>query len=143
MPTLTLQDVTLTGQPLGAAVELSLVGLAEQISVRDLIRERVYQEVDDHNRRVRESGQACQPFRGLVAPTVAERQLNGPHVGAAGVMTKEVDWRRQFDAACAAFERNGFLVLVDERQVDGLDEPLRLTPSTRVTFVKLTALVGG
>lgn len=143
MPTLTLHDVTLTGRPLGAGVELSLDGLAETVTVRDLIRERVYQEVDDHNRRLRDGGRPAEPFRGLVTPTDAERQLNGPQVGTPPGMAKEVDWRRQFDAACEAFGRNGFLVLIGERQVGGLDDPLTLTPSTRVTFVRLTALVGG
>src|SRR5262245_34559428 len=44
----------------------------ERITVRELIRERVYQEVQDFNRKSRE-----QTFRGLVQPTDAERTLNG------------------------------------------------------------------
>ena len=44
----------------------------ERITVRELIRERVYQEVQDFNRK-----QGERVFRGLVQPTDAERVLNG------------------------------------------------------------------
>lgn len=37
---------------------------------------------------------------------------------------RRVDWERQADAAIEAFEHNGFVVLVGERQVTELDEQL-------------------
>ncbi|MBB5111967.1 hypothetical protein AB0K27_06680 [Micromonospora echinospora] len=42
-----------------------------------------------------------------------------------------------------AFGRNGFVVLVDDRQVTELDEKVRLHAGARVTFLKLVPLVGG
>ncbi|WP_033343098.1 hypothetical protein [Catenuloplanes japonicus] len=42
-----------------------------------------------------------------------------------------------------AFGRNGFVVLVDDRQVTELDEVIHLRAGTRVTFLKLVPLVGG
>ena len=136
--TLTIRDETLGG---GVTHELTLEGLSETITVRELIRSRVYQEVNDHNRRVRQANAQAQPYSGLITPTAAEQQLNGPRVGK--VTAKEVDWRKQFDTACEAFERNGFLVLVDDRQIGSLDQQLTLRPTSTVSFVKLTMLVGG
>ena len=42
-----------------------------------------------------------------------------------------------------AFGRNGFVVLVDDRQVEELDEDIELALGTEVTFLKLVPLVGG
>ncbi|BCY08782.1 hypothetical protein [Actinoplanes sp. L3-i22] len=43
----------------------------------------------------------------------------------------------------AAFGRNAFVVLVDDRQVTELDEEVHLRAGSRVTFLKLVPLVGG
>ena len=42
-----------------------------------------------------------------------------------------------------AFSRNGFVVLVGDRQIEELDEEVDLRRDTEVTFLKLVALVGG
>jgi hypothetical protein len=130
MPTITIRDETLTGQ---AIAEYPLDLLTERVTVRELIRSRVYQEVQDYNRRKPET------FRGLVQPTDAEQTLNGFRVRDH----RQIDWKKQFDRACDAFERNGFFVLVDERQPEALDEEITVGPDTRVSFVKLVPLVGG
>ena len=105
----------------------------ESISIRELIRQRVTQEVEEFNSR--------QPavFRMLVQPSDAERTLNGfkfhkPHL---------VDPVRQYERAIEAFEGNGFIVLVDDYQVQNLDDEIALRPETSVTFLKLVPLVGG
>lgn len=105
----------------------------EEITVRELIRERVYQEVQDYNR---EKGQV---FRGLVQPSDAEQALNGFKMKAV----REIDWKAQFAKACEAFEQNRVLVLVGDRQVEGLDERVRLTRGVEATFLRLVPLVGG
>lgn len=135
---LTIRDETSSGK---VTHELSLDVLNEVITVRELIRSRVYQEVDEHNRRARTANAEGTPFNGLVTPTAKERELNSPRVGKP--LAREIDWKRQFDTACEAFERNGFFILVDERQLESLDESITLRHDTRVSFVKLTALVGG
>lgn len=135
---LTIRDETATGS---VTNELTLDVLDETITVRELIRGRVYQEVDDHNRKVRAANDGATPYRGLVTPTPEERALNGPRAGSP--RQREIDWRRQFEVACEAFDRNGFFVLVDDRQAETLDEPITLRADTRVCFVKLTPLVGG
>jgi hypothetical protein len=101
--------------------------------VRELIRSRVYQEVQDYNRKGQEH------FRGLVQPTGAEQTLNGFKMKTR----REIDWKKQFEQACEGFKRNGFFILVDEKQVEELDEEIELRAGTTVSFVKLTPLVGG
>lgn len=135
MATLTITDDTASGK---TTHSLTLDILDETITVRELIRSRVYQEVQDHNRRL------DAPFVGLVTPRDEERALNGsPEAKAAKRARREIDWKQQFEVACHAFERNGFFLLVDDRQAESLDETLTLRHDSRVSFVRLTPLVGG
>jgi hypothetical protein len=139
MATLTIRDETATGKTTG---ELTLDVLDESITVRELIRSRVYQEVQDHNRRRAQAVEATIPFNGLVTPSDEERALNA----AAATQTRrarEVDWKKQFDVACHAFEHNGFFILVDDKQAESLDELMALRHDTKVSFVRLMPLVGG
>ncbi|MGE5251038.1 MAG: hypothetical protein ACM3QS_12610 [Bacteroidota bacterium] len=105
----------------------------ETISARELIRQRVFQEVEEYNQR--------QPavFRLLVQPGDTERTLNGFKFSRPRI----VDAEAQFRQAVAAFEANGFILLVDDRQIEELDTEIRLEPQRRVTFLKLVPLVGG
>jgi hypothetical protein len=138
---LTIRDETTSGS---LTNELTLDLLDETITVRELIRSRVYQEVDEHNRRIRQANAAtAAPYKGLVTPRATERQPNGPRAPAPGTVAREIDWQKQFDAACDAFGRNGFFILVDDRQAEALDETITLRAGQPVTFVKLTPLVGG
>src|SRR3712207_6945952 len=61
------------------------------------------------------------------SPTGAEATLNGFRLARGRV----IDPQQQFDQALAAFERNGFMLLVDDRQVDQLDEVVELREHTR------------
>ena len=105
----------------------------EKISIRELIRQRVTQEVEEYNSR--------QPavFRMLVQPSDTERTLNGFKFHKPRL----VDPVTQFDKAIEAFEGNGFIVLMDNYQVENLDTEIALQPETSVTFLKLVPLVGG
>src|SRR5829696_9258961 len=104
-----------------------------RITVLDLIRARVYREVHDYN--------LDQPeyFHGLVQPSDAERSLNGFKMRRR----RTIDPERQFELAKRAFYSNGFILLVDDRQVDELEDEIEIRPDTTVTFLKLVPLVGG
>jgi len=130
---LTIRDETAAG---AVTNELTLDVLTEKISVRELIRSRVYQEVQDFNLRQR---QGVADFLGLVTPTDAERTLNGVRLKKP----REIDWKKQFDKACEAFDHNGFFILVGDRQAGSLEEEVTLAHNTAVSFVKLVPLVGG
>jgi hypothetical protein len=127
---LTIRDATLSGETLH---QWSLDFLTERITVRELIRGRVYQEVQDYNRR--------QParFQGLIQPGEEELALNGPR----SVQPRQLDWCRQFDRALEAFRKQQILILLPERQLLDLDEEIEIAPDTTVSFLRLTLLTGG
>ncbi len=101
------------------------------LTLREIIRLRVQQEVERFNAAGHEV------FRGLVQLEESERILNG-------VRERPVlDWQKQYAKAIASFQGNGFLVLLDDRQVTDLDETLRLTAASKITFLRLVPLIGG
>ena len=132
--TLVIRDVTGAGTDSGAATPaMSLDFLNEETTVREIIERRVYEEVHDHN-HARPS-----PLQRLVSPAGAEAALNAPRAREH----RPIDWMAQRDRAIEGFQRNAFFVLVGDRQVTGLDERIRLSLTTEVTFVRLVPLVGG
>jgi hypothetical protein len=133
--TLTIRDETAAGDVYS---ELPLEFPSERITVRELIRERVYQEVQDFNQKDQE-----RVFRGLVQPTDTERVLNGRQPEYRFKTRRAIEWKPQFEKALEAFSRNGFFILIDDRQADSLDQEYTVNPRTQVSFVKLTMLVGG
>jgi hypothetical protein len=130
MATLTYRDETATGREVD---RWTLPDLPDRITVRELVRLRVREEVARHN------AAPAQHFRGLVQPTDAEATLNGYRLRTP----RRLDWERQADTAVAAFAANGFFILVDDHQVEDLDETIDLTGDIDVAFVKLVPLVGG
>jgi hypothetical protein len=128
--TLTIHDETTSGQKTHC---LTLECLTERMTVRELIRARIYQEVQDYNLKEPEY------FRGLVEPTEAEQTLNGCRLR----QRRKIDWQQQFKRACEAFERNGFFILVGDKQAGALDEEFDVQVDTEVSFVRLVPLVGG
>lgn len=115
------------------AFEFTISLPADVVTARELIRERVRQEVESYNARQPEY------FRGLVQPTDAERTLNGFRLKKP----RALDWEEQYEKAVGAFQRNGFILLVDDRQVEDIDAVLELKPQTTITFLKIIPLAGG
>ena len=128
--TLTIYDETLSGEK---TPRLTLDFAVQRITVRDLIRDRVYQEVHDYNQ--------AQPeyFRGLVQPTDSEQVLNGYKLPKQ----RSIDWGKQYEKALQAFQNNGFIILVNDRQVEDLEEEIELTEELPISFLRLIPLVGG
>lgn len=127
---LMIRDTTTSGRTLH---EWALEVLTERISVRELIRSRVYQEVQDYNQNQQ------LPYRGLIQPGPKEKSLNGSQASE----NRLIDWKAQFDLATAAFERNQILILCNDKQMESLEEEIEIKTDTCVTFLKLTMLVGG
>ena len=110
-----------------------LAGVPSPVSLRELIRLRVRDEVARFN------ANPAPRFNGLVQPRDAEAMLNG----YSSARPRRLDWEEQAATALDAFERNGFFVFVGDRQVDDLDELLTLADADVVSFVRLIPLVGG
>jgi hypothetical protein len=130
MATVTFRDETATGKPL---TEWEVTGVPERMTVRELIRLRVIEEVARHNAR------PGNRFNGLVRPEDAETELNGYRLREP----RRIDWERQSEIAERAFLANGFFMLAGDRQVEDLDEIVDLTVDPDLVFIKLVALVGG
>ena len=81
MPTITIHDQTTSG----TTSELTLDLLTETLTVRELLRSRVYQEVHDFNRK--QLANPNTPYHGLVTPTDAETTLNGPKSNTAQLIS--------------------------------------------------------
>jgi hypothetical protein len=110
-----------------------LPDVPDRITVRDLIRTRVREEVAKAN------ADRSRPRRLLVAPLEAEETANGYRLREG----RTVDWQRQADVAVEAFERQGFFMFVDGKQVEELDEECELHTDSEIRFLRLTPLVGG
>jgi hypothetical protein len=119
--TVTIRDQSSTGRQVG---ELVLEDIPAAITLYELIRTRVREEVARHNAR------PGSEFTGLVTPEGDPER-------------RRIDWQAQADVATDAFTRNGFFVLVDGQQVTELDAELALDADSDVRFVRLVALVGG
>jgi hypothetical protein len=74
-----------------------------------------------------------------VRPDDAEVELNGYRLREA----RRIDWERQADIAEQAFDHNGYVMLVHDRQVDSLDELVDLTDDPEIVFIRLLPLAGG
>lgn len=128
--TIRMFDAALHGKRMAAGAILLDVG---PVTLRDLIRSRLQQEVERYNRSLPET------FQGLVQPEESEQILNGFRLKTK----RPLDWEMQCRRAYSSFEKNGFLVLVDGKQVTELDERFDLHEDSEIDFIKLVPLIGG
>lgn len=127
---LTIKDESPAGKLLQ---ELILTFETEVVTVKDIITERVLQEVDAYNKKL--------PlyFNGLVEPTEAEKTINGFKLKPR----KVIDGEKQVYTALHAFQKNTFFVLINDIQAESLEQEIELNERPLVSFIKLTPLVGG
>lgn len=125
-----IRDESLTGK---IAREFQLELETSTLTVRELICKRIYEEVKEFN------SNRSVPFVGLVQPRAEELLLNP----AAGSKLKMKDAEKEAQIALKAFDKNGFFLLIDNKQCSDADEEVSLKQDSTVSFVKLTPLVGG
>jgi hypothetical protein len=128
--TLTFKDENFSGKVMR---EIPVSFPSETVTIQDIIEARVRQEVDAYNNKQPEY------YNGLIEPSDAEKTINGYKLKNR----KLIDGEQQVYVALDAFQKNGFFVLVDHQQCTELDQEVRLSASTQVSFIKLTPLVGG
>ena len=128
--TITISDTTGVGKVVNT---IDVLLQQESVRVRDIIEARVLKEVGDYNNNTPEY------FNGLVQPTHAEKTLNGYRMKDR----RKIDPEKQVYIALDAFQKNGYFILVDNKQVETLEQQVQVSSSTRIRFVKLVPLVGG
>lgn len=128
--TLSIRDENVTGK----LIQEILIGFnSTTVTIKDIIEARVRQEVAGYNTKRPEF------FNGLIEPSDAERTINGYKFRNK----KMIDAEKQVYVALDAFQKNGFFVLADDQQCTSLDQQIQLSSDTKISFVKLTPLVGG
>jgi hypothetical protein len=128
--TITIKDETFAGKILQ---ELNIEFETELVTVRDIIAGRVIKEVEQYNNKMPVY------FNGLIEPSDAEKTLNGYKLKPKVL----IDGEKQVYIALNAFQNNGFFVLVDNIQSESLDQEIPLRKDLKISFIKLTPLVGG
>ncbi len=104
-----------------------------QISIKELIKLRVFQEAQEYNAR------KSAYFRGLVRPTHAQPILNGYKLDP----NYKIDPQKQYYIAMDAFKRQGFHIMVDEKRIDDPDYEIPVNAQVRISFMKMVPLVEG
>ncbi|PCJ54623.1 MAG: hypothetical protein COA79_21820 [Planctomycetota bacterium] len=128
--TITIHDETTSGEKKEA---ITLEFTSSLITVDEIIKKRIYQEVTEHNAK----GNSI--FRGLVQPNKAEIMLNGKKQEKK----KKIDWEVQYKAAIESFKTNGIILLINNKQADSLEQEFEIKLDTEISFLKLVPLVGG
>ena len=127
---LLIKDETFTGDILNQ-IEIEVAN--ELTTVKDIIEGRVTAEVERYNNK------STEYFQGLIQPTDTEKALNGFKFKKKRL----IDAEKQVYVALNQFQNNGYFVLIDDIQAESLDQEVLVGKETQVSFVKLTALVGG
>lgn len=128
------------GTPVEARRPAGELRLASQrVCARTIIAERVTQEVALLNEQTRGT-MAQRSFIIALDPQSPELALNPASPRRPG---RRRDAATEIARACAAFEQRRFLLLVDDRQLDGLDDEIGFADGAEVVFLKLSPLKGG
>ena len=102
-------------------------------TVQGLIKLRIFKEVENFNQRLPEY------FRSLVQPTEAEVTLNGYKM----IEKRKIDPEKQYYLALDAFKKNGYFLIINNKQVESLEQEIKIQDNMELQFIKLTPLVGG
>ncbi|MGB0868852.1 MAG: hypothetical protein ACPGSD_04570 [Flavobacteriales bacterium] len=127
MKTLTIIDESAAGDILH---QMSLQFEKEYITAKELIEKRIEEEINNYKNQVNDYK------NGLVLPTNLEKRLNNKK-------TPKIDLEKQKLIAFDAFQNNHFILLIDDEQVEDLQQKYLVDETAKVSFIKLTPLVGG
>jgi hypothetical protein len=121
---------------------VSLRVASERVSAREIIRSRVEAEVHELNQAKERPDGRAPAARSHMVLAESEARLNSAP-SKAWAWAKSLDVEAEVDRAIAAFGSRRFIMLLDGRQIDDLDEAVGLRPESEVVFVHLTPLKGG
>lgn len=121
---------------------------AETLTVATLIRRTVEEQVREL--RMRQYLDAEQARRALdrqyltsdeIAAQAEQGSVRFPSQRAR--KSRQVEAEEEVDRALRAFEAGAYLILVDGRRIESLNEEIRFAPGSNVTFRRLMPLIGG
>lgn len=120
-------DQTLSGQLIQ---RLSLPIISTHTTLQQLIKERVYHEIEQRSNSKIISNSL------FIQPTAMESVLNG-------YAEKIIDPELEYQKAINDFQRHRYIVLVDEHQQTDLHHEFGLFENSVIQFIKMIPLVGG
>jgi hypothetical protein len=121
--------------------------LHERLTIAELIHRTVEEQIRDLliNRQL-DHGQVREILERqyLTAPEISQ-QVKAGKVGLPTTPRPKpsINVQGEIQKALKAFDDNVFLVVVDGQQADTLEQEVTLHPTSKITFLRLTPLVGG
>ena len=131
-------EVRVVGQQ-GEVVDRDHPEVAGETTLRGLIAALVQEEVAGYEAR-RESRQV---LRLLTPADLATGQASGRILTGERSVPRAPEPEAAVARALEAFGDGLFLAVLDGGQIDDLDAPVTVTPSSRLRLVRLVALAGG
>jgi aspartate/tyrosine/aromatic aminotransferase len=127
----------------GTSNPLPVTIAKERLTLADLIMEKARAKAAVANRQL-ENPQLNQAFISEKEQLLNESLLEAKRQKLlAQAQAQEVDAEKAGYEALAAFQQNGFFVIVDGQQRESLEEELLLSPESKIHFIRLVPLVGG
>ncbi len=121
------------------SVPLPSAALEKPTTFRELLGHVVRAEVEAFKSRQAER----RLLKALTARQIESGLASGIVNMGGSDLDQQVDAERAVTVAIEAFADGLFLAVLDETEVMNLDDVLPLTASSRLTFIRLTMLVGG
>ncbi len=135
-----------TTKPEEGLPNIALELLNEQLTVRDLISQTVEEQIRDlllHQKLDTDKARNILHRQYLTDADVQAQSKTGAVKVPSEKPQRPIAIPNEVEKALDAFERGVYLVVVDGSQADTLDKVLTLTPTSKITFLRLTPLVGG
>lgn len=129
---LTIQKETFAGKILD---KIALEIHQESLTVAELIRLKVEQEVKQHNETLLKENQGFQ--------NATEQRLNQSANYPPQIQRKLADPEKEAYRAWEAFQNNQVFLLIDKKQAESLEQEILLSKDTQISFMELMPLVGG
>ena len=144
MPTLTVEGRALGGKrPLFPEFILDLPASPEPLAASITLRELITRVVGNEVQAFRERQEDRKLVRALSQADITQGLMKGKVDSGGRDLGQSVDEGEAVANAIQAFEDGVYYVFVDDDQKTDLDEPFRLLPESRLTFLRLVALAGG
>ncbi len=122
--------------------------LNEEITTAELIRCSVEEQIRDlilhHKLNIEQARQAIARHY-LTETQVRQQAQTGAIRYPSNKISElpEIDLAAEVGKAITGFENQTYMIVIDGQQVEGLDEVLKLEPTSKITFLRLTPLRGG
>ena len=117
-------------------IEIDEIGKSPKLS--ELLKAVVKQQVEEYNSKTAEK--TLLPF---LSNEEIENQSDGGKVAFGTIYNEnKADLDKAREAALQAFEDGMFAVFADDEEIQNLDDEVRFTDETVVTFIRLAFLAG-